>query len=656
MTEFLASINQAYAEFEDDLGRVEHILEQSSNELFKTNRELARIAQEKTEEAATTSRRLEEVVGSISEVLIQMDEAGIITYLNQAWETITGYPVAESLGKKLTQFSLGPSSAEKIACMLSFRGESTKDFFLFPTAGGTDKWLNLSLRRHTSEQAGRAGFIGTLADVTAPYLARLELNRLALVVKKTKNSIVIADADGKITWVNEAFSRLTGYSFEEARGQMPGTFLQGPKTSAEVRKEIGQKLRAKELFHGELINYNKAGQEYWVELLIEPLFDEENNHIGFIAVENDVSARKKQEERINQLVVWINESSEAVQVSDESGTLLFVNQEAARRIGKAPEEITGTHISTIEKIFEQEGTWSAHVQDLKSRSKMIIEGIHKREDGSTFPVEASVKYHESEEGQGYVLAFIRDITERREAEKKLKLYMRDLERINAELDQFAYVVSHDLKAPLRAINNLSEWIEEDISHLLEGDTREQFTLLRGRVHRMENLINGILTYSRAGRIKTNKEYFLVKNVVDELCDIFNTSQAIHFRLEGPQQLQIFSEKITLVQVLQNLVSNGIKYNDKESIEITIGWSEKEEVVEFYVSDNGPGIKPEFHQRIFVIFQTLQSRDELESTGVGLAIVKKIIDEKGGDLRLESTLGEGTTFYFSWPKSEKTETV
>ncbi len=525
--EFLVSVNQAYVEFQEDLGRVEHILEQSSNELFKTNRELSRIAEEKTEEAASTSKRLEEVVGSISEVLVQFDREGNIIYLNKAWETVTGYPVADSLNKNWISFPIPLASTQKMIQLFSSGSQSVEDTVKIFTADKTEKWLGISLRHHISPDHQHVGYIGTLVDITA---------------------------------------------------------------------------------------------------------------------------RKEQEEQINRLVEWFNESSEAVQVSDESGKLVFVNYEAARRLGKTPDEITGSNIATIEKIFENPQNWLDHVEALKNTSKMITNGVHKREDGSTYPVEASVKYYASN-GEGYVLAFIRDISERVEAEKKLKSYMRDLEKINAELDQFAYVVSHDLKAPLRAINNLSEWIEEDISDLLEGDTKDQFRLLRGRVHRMESLINGILSYSRAGRIKTAKEKFFVKPVVDDLCETFSINKPTRFLIEGDPQLELVSEKITLGQILQNLISNGIKYNDKPDIEITIGWKEMGTNVEFFVKDNGPGISPEFHEKIFVIFQTLQSRDEIESTGVGLAIVKKIIDEKGGTIRIESTMKEGTTFFFTWPKNE-----
>ncbi|GGN10930.1 PAS domain-containing sensor histidine kinase [Dyadobacter beijingensis] len=404
--DFLLAVNQAYTEYQDDLTRMELILEQSSGELFKANRELSRIAQEKTEEAAHTSKRLEEVVGSISEVLVQLDREGNFTYLNQAWESITGYPVSTSLGQSFKGFFPTLESRDKLVDILT-PGTDTKDETIrLITANGQEKWLGVSLSPYYSN-GGHIGFTGTLADVTA---------------------------------------RVT-------------------------------------------------------------------------------------------------------------------------------------------------------------------------------------------------------------AETKLQSYTRDLERINAELDQFAYVVSHDLKAPLRAINNLSEWIEEDISDMLEGETKDQFRLLRGRVHRMENLINGILSYSRAGRMKTVREKFNIRGFVDELCESFSTKKPLKFTIEGDKATDIEAEKIALTQILQNLISNGIKYNDKAEIDITVGWKDLGGQFEFYVGDNGPGISPEFHERIFIIFQTLQARDEVESTGVGLAIVKKILDEKHSKIRIDSVMGEGTTFFFTWPKNE-----
>jgi light-regulated signal transduction histidine kinase (bacteriophytochrome) len=170
---------------------------------------------------------------------------------------------------------------------------------------------------------------------------------------------------------------------------------------------------------------------------------------------------------------------------------------------------------------------------------------------------------------------------------------------------------------------------------------------------MENLINGILQYSRVGRSKNQLEKVHLQNLVQELCDSIKADDTCTFIIKN-DPIELYTERIALEQVLQNFISNAIKYNDKEEKIIEIGWSENSENshLTLFVKDNGPGISPEYHEKIFMIFQTLQSRDEIESTGVGLAIVKKIADEKKCKVWVESEVGKGTTFYITWPIEEK----
>jgi signal transduction histidine kinase len=245
---------------------------------------------------------------------------------------------------------------------------------------------------------------------------------------------------------------------------------------------------------------------------------------------------------------------------------------------------------------------------------------------------------------------LQDITERTQSENQIKEYASSLEKINKELDQFAYIVSHDLKAPLRAINNLSLWIEEDLEGKLEGGTKKNFEMLRGRILRLESLINGILQYSRAGRTKDEFQNvnlnFFIPDIINDLSPPSNFKVSIQENLP-----EIRCEKILLEQVLANLISNAIKYNSSENPEISITLVEYQNHYEFSVADNGPGIEPEFHNKIFVIFQTLQARDVIESTGVGLAIVKKIVEEQGGSVWVESQKGNGATFKFTLLKPE-----
>jgi len=246
-----------------------------------------------------------------------------------------------------------------------------------------------------------------------------------------------------------------------------------------------------------------------------------------------------------------------------------------------------------------------------------------------------------------IRGIFQDITKEKEAERQLMEYAVELEQKNKELDQFAYIVSHDLKAPLRGINNLSLWIEEDLGDKIEGEIKASFDMMRGRVKRMELLINGILEYSRAGRIKQEAETFELKPMLDELVE--SLSPAEKFEITIPADLpKVTAERISFEQIFTNYISNAIKYNANENPTIKVSYQINHGMYEFCVADNGAGIDPQFHEKVFVIFQTLQSRDTYESTGVGLAIVKKIVEDKGGRVWIESAVGSGSKFYFSWP--------
>lgn len=226
-----------------------------------------------------------------------------------------------------------------------------------------------------------------------------------------------------------------------------------------------------------------------------------------------------------------------------------------------------------------------------------------------------------------------------------------LEASNRDLDQFAYVTSHDLKAPLRGIANLAQWLEEDLGPALNDDTRRKMSLLRGRVVRMEALIQGILDYSRAGRSRQSQELVDVRKLIAEIVDLIAPDPRASVVCEGELPV-LRTERVALQQVLQNLVANALKHSGRPDVTITVTSTENPDDWELTVRDDGVGIAPEFHERIWGIFQTLEARDKLESTGIGLAIVKRIVQNRGGRVGLQSTPGHGTMFSFTWPKHER----
>lgn len=231
---------------------------------------------------------------------------------------------------------------------------------------------------------------------------------------------------------------------------------------------------------------------------------------------------------------------------------------------------------------------------------------------------------------------------------ELEIALERVVRQNRELDQFAYVVSHDLKAPLRAISNLSQWIKEDLPQECQGEITENLDILQNRVYRMENLINGILEYSRIGRVEAEKSEVNVSQLLQEIVEELSPPPGVEIIIAHPMPV-LYTSKVRLRQVFSNLLDNAIKHHHSSQGRVSVQVEDCGTYCRFSVDDDGPGIAPEFHERIFGIFQTLQPKDKVESTGVGLALVKKIVEEYGGTISLRSHQGQGASFRFTWPQ-------
>ena len=356
-----------------------------------------------------------------------------------------------------------------------------------------------------------------------------ELKKLSLVASKTDNAVVITNENGVIEWVNEGFTRITGYQFYDAKDQSMPAFLSGPETDKENLEKVQNSMREFKFCDSELLRYKKDGTTVWLHASITPISDNEKSSRKFIFIMSDVNERKKAEIQLNE-------------------------------------------------------------------------------------------------------------------------YLSDLEKTNKELDKFAYIVSHDLKAPLRAIGNLTDWITQDSADNLTDESKENFQIIKGRVKRMEQLINAILEYSKVSKHKGTQELFSFNEIIHNAVDLAGTDSNCKIEISGTMP-EYYGDKVKYQQVFMNLISNGIKHNNKEQKKIEICCREEGKFWEFMIKDNGPGIDKRFHEKVFVIFQTLKARDEFESTGIGLSIVKKIVEEAGGSIRIESTPGEGAAFYFTVPKNQ-----
>lgn len=413
--------------------------------------------------------------------------------------------------------------------------------------------------------------------------------------------------------------------------------------------------------------------EVYSDFVIQPIYDRGGVE-GILLHAVDVTA---------QVVAQKNMQRHAAELAEGEARLRLALE--AGHMGSWQWELSNNTISwtpTLERMHGLEaGTFGGTVADFEARihpddlsrvrtalkrtfkklTPLHLEHRIVKPDGITRWVEKRGMIIRDDFGRPLRLAGVSmDVTERREAEEQLRRSLaslqkitRALERNNRELDQFAYVASHDLKAPLRGIANLSQWIEEELGPAVNDQAKEYLSLLRGRIHRMEGLIEGILSYSRAGRAKHGAEDVNVRALVDDVIELVAPPESAQVTVDGDLPV-IHTERLPLQQVFLNLITNALKYAGGEAARVTIRAADDGAFYDFQVADNGPGIAPEFHEKIWGIFQTLNPRDKVEGTGIGLALVRKIVENKGGRAWVESQAGAGATFHFQWPKTEEIE--
>lgn len=467
------------------------------------------------------------------------------------------------------------------------------------------------------------------------------------------DAMLIADVDGRILLANPAAERLFGYTQDEF-------------ATLTVEDLIPRRLRA---LHGDkradyaihplprtmgdginIVGLRQDGSEFSADVSLSPLEE------GLVwATIYDITWRKQAEQALvaaRELAENIAATiQEAIVVLDADERVVSANEVFYQVIRLTEEEALG------QVFFElNERQW-----DIPALRQMLAEVLPKERRVDAFELQhvfpgvgsrtvligACLIEGKSGRSALTLLTFL-NITERKRLEAEQVHMIHDLKSANAELKNFAYVVSHDLKAPLRAIGSLADWIAADQRDRLDGEGQEHLRLLIQRVRRMDALIDGVLRYSRIGRIHEKVVAVDLNELLHEVIDSLAPSAHIAVTVT-PGLPVIRAEKTAIQQVLQNLIANAIRYLDKPQGRIEIDCVDRDNNWLFSVTDNGPGIEARHFNRIFQLFQTLNPRDRVESTGVGLAIVKKIAEQCDGQVWVESIPGQGSTFFFVLPK-------
>ncbi|MEM6361223.1 MAG: ATP-binding protein [Bacteroidota bacterium] len=345
---------------------------------------------------------------------------------------------------------------------------------------------------------------------------------------------------------------------------------------------------------------------------------------------------------INYLEDIFQSMTEILLVVDDKGIIHTTNPAARSIFGdKLQDNDIHSFITESSNVSVKEFTTKELKNIIRNGKVVRTEIICKNTRGTYVPLAIQLSPMQSSKG---VVIIARDVSERKKAEQKQKELIDNLERSNDELRQFAYVASHDLKAPLRAISMLAQWVMEESAEVLNNDSRSNLDMLVERAQRMYSFLDGMLAYSRIGINQELLQEVDLNKVVNSVVLSLNVPAGV--KVKTHELPTVTAAEVHMIQVFQNLISNAIKYLDKDNGKVEVGVTTSDCGTCFYVQDNGPGIDKAFFDKIFIIFQTLKERDKSESTGIGLTIVKKILEGYGGRIWLESEVGKGSCFYFT----------
>ncbi|HEY8164800.1 MAG TPA: PAS domain S-box protein [Gemmatimonadaceae bacterium] len=491
--------------------------------------------------------------------------------------------------------------------------------------------------------------------------ARLAKQNAALL-ESIEQGIYGMDMDGICTFINPSGAKMLGYSPAELIGKQihAAVHYKRPDGSPYPLAEcplFAAMQQGRGIHVANEVMWRKDATMIPVEYTLAPLVEGGELRGSVVAI-TDISERMRAERALRESEerkgAVLRSTLDSIIAMDSDGRITEFNRAAEEAFGRRREDVIGRSLAeTIIPYRFRKGHRDGLERHLRTGEARVIgkrlELPAMRADGGEFIAEIAITRTEID-GRPYFTGVVRDISDRKRAESEREQLIRALARSNQELDQFAYVASHDLKAPLRGIANLSQWIEEDLGVALDGEGKAQMELLRGRVHRMEALIDGILQYSRAGRTRAKPELVDTGALVRDIIELMSPPARTKINVQ-PGMPTVQSERVPLQQVFLNLIGNAVKHAGRPDAEIEIGWRDDDTMVEFAVQDNGQGIAPQFHERIFGIFQTLEARDKVEGAGIGLSVVKKIVEAKQGRVWVESEPGKGATFRFEWPKRE-----
>ena len=630
-----------------------------------------------TEALVEAEARMRRRVELLTEVVFETDADGRFVFVNGAWQRVMEQPTAEVLGRHLVAF-VAPDDVPVVLQRLRTAGASAdpdvRPLVRMLRMDGTLLWMELSLAPIPG-----GGAVGVLHDVTRQKLAQDELAKLSLVANHTENLVVITDAEGRTEWVNPAFEARTGFTLGELRGRKPGHLLQGAESDPGTIREIRQAVRDGQSIRTELLNYTRTGDPYWVQLQITPIRNSHGEVEQYVSVQTDASERRRAEmeiralntdlehrvrERAAQLAHFKSALDQhgLVVISDAAGRITYVNDRLCEVSGYGREELIGGDHRLLNSRHHPESFFASLWDTIASGRVWHGEICNRTKGGAPFWVDTTIVPFVDEHGvpEQYI-AIQTDISERKAAEQRITQLNTELAsgavrltEANRELESFAYSVSHDLRAPLRHIHGYLDMLRRATAGQLSPKAERYVETAADASVQMGQLIDDLLAFSRMGQAEMRLGPVALDTLVREVIEgLAPTIEGRHIEWEIAPLPVVAGDVAMLRQVLVNLIGNAVKYTGRRAVASivirVIGEENGRHIV--MVRDNGAGFDMAFADKLFGVFQRLHHDEEFEGTGIGLAIVRRIVARHGGRIWAESAPDAGATFYITLAPAE-----
>ncbi len=504
-----------------------------------------------------------------------------------------------------------------------------------------------------------AMMLSIFRDVTQRKLAEIELRKLSEAVEQSPASIVITNIDGNIQYVNKSFSEITGYRLDEVTGKN-ARFLSSGNTSKEEYQKLWETILAGKEWRGEFLNKKKNGELFWEDAIIKAIKNKEGEIINFLAVKEDITLKKKAEQKIQLLAHSLESISECVSITDTENHLLFVNEAFIKTYGYTKEELFGQNISIVSPA---EGL---RVNNKQIRSSTLAGGwrgevLNRRKDGAIFPISLSTSVVKDNDGNPIALIGVAsDITDMKKSREELISAKDKAENANKLKTEFLAQMSHEIRSPMNVTLSFASLIKDELAEVLTPELVDCFKAIDNSGRRLIRTVDLILNMSEA-QMGT---YEPTWSNVDLIADVIENIQLEYISLAKRKGLEfnykteveeavVLGDHNSLNQIFVNLVDNAIKYTNEGKVEIIVD-RDNDDNLRVTVADTGIGISEEFKKNLFEPFMQEErgySR-RFEGNGLGLALVKKYCDMNKAEIRIESEKGKGSSFIVTFNSEVK----